>query len=132
MQAARALARVSVAARVAAPVLRIPLQARAAAPARAYSGRAPDGALEQLYHVLLKKNINFIMFILGGAIIMETVYGGIGNTVWNTVNNNVSMPSLRHTTHADRFNVHALPRAAVGQDRGWPASSCCFDCHVVP
>lgn len=89
MQAARALARVGAVARAAAPVLRTPVQARAAAPARSYSGRAPDGALEQLYHVLLKKNISFIMFILSGAIVMETVYGGMGDALWNTVNRNV-------------------------------------------
>lgn len=87
MQAARAFARLGVAARAATPVMRTAVvPSRAAAPVRSYTGRAPDGVLEQMYHVLLKKNVNFIMFILAGAVVMETVYGGIGNSLWTAVN----------------------------------------------
>ena len=45
-----------------------------------------------MYHIVLKKNFNFIMFIIAGAVVTETVTGGIGNTLWSALNHGVSSP----------------------------------------
>ena len=90
MQAARMISRAGVAARAAAPAMRAVAQPVRTTTVRKYTGRAPDGLLEQAYHVVLKKNINFIMFILAGAIVVEGVWGSMGNALWHTVNGGVS------------------------------------------
>jgi hypothetical protein len=89
MHAARQVARMGIVSRAslaAARVVPSHVSVPAVAPLRAYSGRVPGDFAEQAYHVLFKKNISYIMYVLLGAIVLETFYGNIGNAVWNAAN----------------------------------------------
>jgi len=58
---------------------------------RAYSGRGPSNSLEAAYHVIAKRNPTYITFILFGAIVLETMYGGVTNSIWSAANNGVRL-----------------------------------------
>ena len=57
--------------------------------ARFYS-RKPTSALGTAYHLVLKRNSTYLLFVIAGAIVTEAVYGTVGDAVWATVNAGVS------------------------------------------
>ena len=60
----------------------------APAPARAYS-RRPQNLAETTYHLLFKRNFTYYTFVVAGAIILESMYGWVGDSLWASLNEGV-------------------------------------------
>ena len=57
-----------------------------ATPVRAYSGRGPTGVAETVYQVAWKKQPSYITYIVIGAIVLETFFGKVTDSLWDSVN----------------------------------------------
>lgn len=89
----------------AARVASVPLPSTATS-FRAYS-RVPKTPLAQAYHLVLKRNSTYLLFIVGGAVILESIYGTVGDAVWSAANHGVSSARAGHEL------VNPLPRPGV-------------------
>lgn len=64
-----------------------PAGSRAASSASASAGGSLAGTV---YQLIFKRNVTYVSYILGGAIVLEVVYGTVLDGVWKGVNKGVS------------------------------------------
>lgn len=114
LRAASAVRRAAVSAASAAP-----------APARAYS-RRPQNLAETTYHLLFKRNFTYYTFVVAGAIILESVYGWVGDSLWASLNEGVREAHVKLVSillpSAFVVSAHVHERWIVGK-RGLPKLS---------
>lgn len=104
--------------RVAARALAVPRAVSAATAASA--AVAPARAMSTAgtaYKLVFRRNVTYISYIIGGAIVLEAVYGTVTDGIWNSLNAGVrgSAPRACTATCAPRLragdHLAASPRA---------------------
>jgi hypothetical protein len=77
---------------------------RGAATASGSSGASSAGSA--LYQLVFRRNVTYITYIVGGALVLEAVYGKATDGFWNLMNNGVRAGCSCGGRH-ERTDAHA-------------------------